>query len=169
MNTLIAVGTLSAYSYSVVATFFPNAIKTGTTTPPVYFETAAMIITLILAGKYLEARAKGKTSEAISRLMGLRPNTALVIRDGKEIETPITDVRVGDLVIVRPGEAIPVDGDIEEGSSIINESMITGEPMPVEKEPGDRVVGGTVNGSGSFTFKATSVGAKPYLCRSSAW
>ena len=165
MNTLIAVGTLSAYSYSVVATFFPDVIKTDATAPPVYFETAAMIITLILAGKYLEARAKGKTSEAISRLMGLRPNRALVIRNGEEIETLIANVRVGDIVIVRPGETIPVDGEIVEGSSVINESMITGEPMPVEKEPGDKVVGGTVNGSGSFSFTATSVGSKTVLAQ----
>ena len=165
MNTLIAVGTLSAYSYSVVATFFPDTIKTGSTTPPVYFETAAMIITLILAGKFLEARAKGKTSEAISRLMGLRPNRALVIRNGEEIDTLIADVRVGDVVIVRPGETIPVDGEIVEGSSVINESMITGEPMPIEKEPGDKVVGGTVNGSGSFSFTATSVGSKTVLAQ----
>lgn len=165
MNTLITVGTLAAYGFSVVSTFAPETISVEGAAPPVYFETAAMIITLILAGKYLEARAKGKASEAISRLMGLRPKTALVTRDGEEMEIPISDVIVGDKIIVRPGETIPVDGKVLEGTSLIDEAMISGEPMPVEKTIGDKVVGGTVNGTGSFTFIATGVGKDTVLAQ----
>ncbi len=165
MNTLIAVGTLAAYSYSTVSAFAPELISTSGETPPVYFETAAMIITLILMGKYLEARAKGKASDAISKLMGLRPKTAMVIRDGEQVQIEIEKVVVGDRVVVRPGESVPVDGTLVDGASSVDESMITGESIPVEKHAGDKVVGGSVNTTGSFTFTATGVGAQTTLAR----
>jgi len=165
MNTLIAVGTLAAYSYSTVSAFAPDLISTSGETPPVYFETAAMIITLILMGKYLEARARGKASDAISKLMGLRPKTAMVIRDGEQVMIEIEKVVVGDRVVVRPGESVPVDGAIVEGASSVDESMITGESIPVEKHAGDSVTGGSVNTTGSFTFVATGVGTQTTLAR----
>lgn len=165
MNTLIAVGTLSAYVFSVVSAFAPSLVSTGGETPPVYFETAAMIITLILMGKYLEALAKGRASEAITRLASLRPRTARIIRDGVETEVSASSLRVGDMVVVRPGESIPVDGVVAEGESSVDESMITGESVPVEKEPGAKVTGGSVNMAGAFVFKATSVGSRTVLSR----
>ncbi|MBF0634465.1 MAG: cadmium-translocating P-type ATPase, partial [Nitrospinae bacterium] len=165
MNTLIAVGTLSAYVFSVVSAFAPKLVSTGGETPPVYFETSAMIVTLILMGKYLEALAKGRASEAISRLASLRPRTARIIRDGVEVEVAASSLRVGDIVVVRPGESIPVDGVIAEGESSVDESMITGESIPVEKEAGARVTGGSMNMAGSFIFKATSVGSRTVLSR----
>ncbi len=133
MNTLIAVGTSAAYLYSVAATLLPSLFLRGGIEPKVYFETSTIIITLILLGKLLEARAKGQTSEAIRKLMGLQPRTARVVRDGKEIDIPVEEVLVGDLVLVRPGEKIPVDGIIREGKSAVDESMITGESIPAEK------------------------------------
>lgn len=165
MNTLIAVGTLAAYGYSIVSTFAPSLIAVEGGRPPVYFETAAMIITLILMGKWLEARARGRASEAISRLMGLRPRMARIIRDGAEAEIPISEVRIGDLVIVRPGESIPVDGTITEGASSVDESMITGESIPADKSVDDKVIGGSINKTGSFTFTATGVGSRTVLAR----
>lgn len=165
MNTLIAVGTLTAYSYSTVALFAPGLISVGEGEPPLYFETAAMIITLILMGKYLEARAKGKASDAIAKLMSLAPKTARVIRDGSEMEMEVKEVLVGDLVIVRPGESIPVDGEVTEGASAVDESMMTGESIPADKKTGDSVIGGTINKTGSFTFRATHVGSGATLSK----
>ena len=136
MNTLIAVGTSAAYLYSVVATLFPGLFLSGGIEPKVYFETSTIIITLILLGKLLEARAKGQTSEAIRKLMDLQSKSARVIRNGREMDIPVEEVLVGDVVVVRPGEKIPVDGIIREGKSAVEESMITGESIPVEKNPG---------------------------------
>ncbi len=165
MNTLVAVGTLSAYLYSAVATLFPAFFRRAGVMPVVYFDTSAFIIALILFGRLLEARAKGRTSEAIRRLAGLQPRTARIFRDGAEREIPVADVEVGDLVLVRPGEKIPVDGVVEEGRSSIDESMITGESLPVLKTPGDGVVGATLNKSGSFRFRATKVGKDTALAQ----
>ncbi|MGA6580553.1 heavy metal translocating P-type ATPase, partial [Providencia sp. NPDC089923] len=143
MNSLVAVGTAAAYGYSVVATFIPQVLPAGTAN--VYFEAAVVIVTLILLGRTLEARAKGKTSQAIKRLVGLQAKTARVERDGKMIEIPLDQVITDDIVFVRPGEKIPVDGEVIEGASYVDESMITGEPVPVSKEVGSEVVGGTIN------------------------
>ena len=134
MNSLVAVGTLAAYAYSVVATFAPGLLPAGTVN--VYYEAAAVIVVLVLLGRYLEARARGRTSEAIKRLVGLQPAVAQVVRDGRAVEVPISEVAAGDLVSVRPGERVPVDGEVVEGTSWVDESMITGEPVPVEKSPG---------------------------------
>ncbi len=158
MDTLIALGTSAAYFYSVYVVLF--AVEGHQ-----YFEASAVLITLVIFGKYLEAIAKGKTSEAISKLMKLGAKTALVIRKGKEIKIPIDDVVKGDLVIVKPGQKIPVDGIIVKGSSAINESMVTGESIPVDKKKGDLVIGATINKTGSFTFKATKVGSETTLAR----
>jgi len=170
MNTLIAIGTLSAYFYSLVVTVFPIFFIKGGIIPTIYFDTSAVIIVLILLGKYLEGLMKGRAGEAIKKLIGLQPKTAFVIRGGKDlpagaagIEIPILEVRVGDLIIVRPGEKIPVDGEITEGESEIDESMITGESMPVHKIKGSRVVGSTINKFGTFTFKATKIGKDTVL------
>ncbi|VAX19635.1 Lead, cadmium, zinc and mercury transporting ATPase; Copper-translocating P-type ATPase [hydrothermal vent metagenome] len=165
MNTLVAVGTFSAFGYSAVATFAPHLISVGAEKPPVYFETAAMIITLILFGKYLELRAKGRASLAISRLMDLNPKMARVVKDGNEIKMPVAEVRIGDIISVRPGEALPVDGVVVSGGSSLNESMVTGESMPVEKRMGDKVIGGSINGTGAFEFRATGVGAQTVLAQ----
>ncbi|MDH4027859.1 MAG: heavy metal translocating P-type ATPase [Nitrospirota bacterium] len=165
MNTLIAVGTSAAYIYSVTATFFPTVFEIKGYSAHVYFDTAATIIVLILLGRLFEARAKGKTSEAIKKLIGLQPKTARVVRDGSERDVLIEDVEVGDIVIVRPGEKVPVDGVVREGSSSVDESMISGESMPVEKRPGDAVTGATLNRTGSFRFEATKVGRDTMLSR----
>jgi len=165
MNTLVAVGTLSAYLYSAAATFFPGFFRQAGVAPAVYFDTSAFIIALILFGRLLEARAKGQTSEAIRKLAGLQPRTARLVRGGEEIDIPIGEVQVGDLVVVRPGERVPVDGSVEDGRSTVDESMITGESMPVTKTPGSEVVGGTLNRSGSFRFRATKVGKDTVLAR----
>ncbi|ENS60300.1 heavy metal translocating P-type ATPase [Brucella melitensis] len=156
MNSLVVVGTFAAWGFSVVATFLPGALPEGTVN--VYFEAAAMIVTLILIGRYLEARAKGRTSAAISRLVGLQAKSARVVRDGQAIDVPLEDVRAGDIGQVRPGDKVPVDGEVIEGASYVDESMITGEPVPVAKEKGAAVVGGTINKTGAFTFRATKVG-----------
>ena len=158
MNTLIAVGTSAAYFYSVVAVLFPGLFTASGLEANLYFDTSAMIVALILLGRFLEARAKGQTSEAIKTLIGLRPKTALVVRDGKEVDIPVDDVQVGDLILVRPGERVPVDGIVRQGYSSIDESMITGESIPVEKNVGDPVIGATINKTGSFQFEATKVG-----------
>jgi len=158
MNTLIAVGSSAAYLYSVVAVLFPGAFVSGVIEPNLYFDTSALIIALILFGRFLEARARGRTSGAIKKLIGLRPRTASVIRDGKELNIPVDDVQVGDLVLVRPGERVPVDGIIRQGYSAIDESMITGESLPVDKKAGDEVIGATINKTGSFQFESTRVG-----------
>jgi Cu+-exporting ATPase len=165
MNTLIAVGSSSAYIYSVIAVLFPSVFTIGTMHPHEYFDTSASIITLILLGRYLEARAKGQTSEAIKKLIGLQPKTAIVIRDGQEKEIPIEEVLAGDLVLVKPGERVPVDGIVREGYSSLDESMITGESIPVEKKIGDEVIGATINNTGSFRFEATKIGKDTTLAR----
>lgn len=165
MNTLVAVGALSAYLYSTLATFVPQLFSGAGIAPHVYFDGSAMIITLILLGRLLEAKAKGKTSMAIKRLMGLKPRTARVIRDGKEMDIPVDAVTKGDLILVRPGEKIPTDGVIVSGSSAIDESMLTGESIPVAKENGKEVFAATLNKTGSFTFRATKVGAETALAQ----
>ncbi len=165
MNTLIVVGTSAAYFYSVIAVLFPRLFTVGGLEPHLYFDTSAMIITLILLGRFLEARARGQTSDAIKKLIGMQPKTAVVLRDGAEKEIPIEDVQVGDRILVRPGERVPVDGIIREGYSSIDESMITGESMPVEKKAGDEVIGATINKTGSFQFEATKVGKDTTLAQ----
>ncbi|MBM3294750.1 MAG: heavy metal translocating P-type ATPase [Candidatus Aminicenantes bacterium] len=165
MNTLVAVGTSAAYFYSLAATAVPRLFTSGGLRPDVYFDTSAVIITLILFGRMLEARAKGRTSEAIKRLAGLQPRTARVVRGGVESDIPIKDVVPGDVIIVRPGERIPVDGLILRGYSAVDESMITGEGIPVEKKEGDTVIGATINKTGSFEFRATNVGKKTVLAQ----
>jgi Cu+-exporting ATPase len=165
MNTLIAVGTSAAYFYSVAAILFPGFFSGQGLKPQIYFDTAAIIITLILLGRFLEARAKGRTSEAIKKLMGMQAKTARVVRDGQELDLPIEEVRVGDLIIVRPGEKIPVDGILREGHSNVDESMITGESIPVEKRVGDEVIGATLNKTGTFKFEATKVGKDTMLAQ----
>jgi Cu+-exporting ATPase len=165
MNTLIAIGTSSAYLYSLVMTMAPGFFRARGIAPAVYFDTAAVIITLILLGRLLEAIAKGRTSEAIKRLMGLQAKTARVVRNGEETDIPIEDVRIGDLVIVRPGEKIPVDGVLREGVSAVDESMLTGESLPVEKRPGDQVIGASLNKTGTFRFEATKVGKDTVLAQ----
>lgn len=162
MNSLIAVGTLTAYGYSALGTFAPQLFDHQ---PHIYFETSAMIIALVLLGRLLEARAKDRTSDAIRKLMDLRPKTARVVRDGEEIDVPVEAVQVGDAVRVRPGENIPVDGTVREGHSSVDESMLTGESLPVEKGPGDAVIGGTRNSTGSFVFETTQVGTGTVLAR----
>ncbi len=159
MDVLIAMGSSVAYLYSVILTIF------GAPSEEVYFETAAVIITLIRLGKFLEARAKGRTSEAIKKLMGLRAKTARVIRDGEERDLPIDEVLVGDMVIVRPGEKVPVDGVVVDGRSTVDESMLTGESLPVEKGPGDPVTGATLNRQGLIRFEATRVGRETALAQ----
>jgi Cu+-exporting ATPase len=165
MNTLIAVGTSAAYLYSVISTLFPSFFESGGMKPEVYFDTSAMIIVLILFGRLLEARAKGQTSEAIKKLVGLQPKTARILRDGKEEDIPVEEVLVGDEIIVRPGEKIPVDGIVQEGKSTVDESMITGESMPVKKETGNEVIGATINKTGSFRFQAKKVGKDTALAQ----
>ncbi|MBI2590856.1 MAG: copper-translocating P-type ATPase, partial [Candidatus Blackburnbacteria bacterium] len=163
MDTLIAIGTTTAYLYSVVVTVFPDLVeKVGIEQMP-YFDTSTVIIALILLGRYLEARAKAGTSEAIRKLIGLQAKTARVVRGKVERDIPIEDVAVGDLIRVRPGEKIPVDGIIKEGESSIDESMVTGESVPVDKIKGDTVIGGTINKSGTFLYKATRVGEDSML------
>jgi len=161
MNALVAVGTLSAYLYSVVATFLPHLLPAGAVY--VYYEAAVVIVVLILLGRYLEARAKGQTSEAIRALARLQPKTAHVERDGATQDIDIDDVRAGDIVLVRPGERIPADGVVVSGASYVDESMVSGEPAPVGKNPESLVTGGTVNGAGAFSFRATRVGADTTL------
>jgi Cu+-exporting ATPase len=165
MNTLIAVGTSSAYFYSVVATISPGIFTDSGLSAGVYFDTAVVIVGLILLGRFFETRARGRASEAIKKLAGLQPKTALVIRDGREEEIPIGDVLTGDFILVRPGERIPVDGVIRRGYSSIDESMITGESIPVEKGVGDEVIGAAINKTGSFQFEATKVGKDTALSR----
>lgn len=163
MNSLVVLGTTAAWVYSVVATFLPSALPAGTVN--VYYEAAAVIITLILLGRYLEARAKGKTSQAIKRLLGLQPKTAYVDHGGEFVEIQISDVVVGDVVRIRPGEKVPVDGTVVSGQSYVDEAMITGEPVPVLKSLDSEVVGGTINKTGSFTFRATKVGSDTLLAQ----
>jgi P-type Cu+ transporter len=161
MNTLVVMGTSAAYLYSAVAALAPQVFAPGRA--DVYFDTSALIITLILLGRLLEARAKGRTNEAIKRLAGLQAKTARVIRDGGEVDVPVEDVKVGDVVVVRPGEKVSVDGRVVSGESAVDESMITGESIPVTKREGDEVIGATMNTSGSFRFEATKVGEESAL------
>ena len=167
MHTLIALGTSVAYTYSVaivfIRTFSPETLSARGMESQVYFDTAAIIIALILLGRFLEARAKGQTSEAIRRLMGLRPSTARVVRDGEEVDLPVEMVVPGDIIVVRPGEKLPVDGELVRGYSTIDESMLTGESMPVEKTEGSQVYGSTINRTGAFQFRATKVGKDTVL------
>jgi heavy metal translocating P-type ATPase len=163
MNSLVALGTTAAYGYSVVATFAPALLPEATANT--YYEAGAVIVTLILLGRWFEARAKGRTSEAIRRLMTLQARTARVIRDGREVEVDTNSVRAGDVVAVRPGERIAVDGEVIEGNSYVDESMLTGEPVPAQKSTGATVIGGTVNGNGSFRFRATKVGSDTLLAQ----
>jgi Cu+-exporting ATPase len=157
MDVLVSIGTTAAYLYSVYNGFFAGDSMN------LYFEASAIVITLIMLGKYLEAVAKGKTSEAIKKLMGIRAKTARVVRDDREEDIPVEDVVIGDIVVVRPGEKVPVDGEIIEGRSAVDESMLTGESIPVEKNPGDTVIGATINKTGSFKFRATNVGRDTVL------
>ncbi|MAY86358.1 MAG: copper-translocating P-type ATPase [Pseudooceanicola sp.] len=163
MNSLVAVGTGAAWGYSVVATFLPGLLPEGVRA--VYFEAAAVIVVLILIGRWLEARAKGRTGAAIQALLGLQVRTARVIRGGDTVEVDVDALAVGDVILVRPGERIPVDGEVTEGSSNVDESMITGEPVPVQKAAGADVTGGTVNGTGSLTFRAARVGSDTTLAQ----
>ncbi len=165
MNTLIAVGTSAAYLYSLIVTFVPHRIMVKGLMMDVYYDTSAAIVVLILLGRFLEARAKGKTSEAIKKLIGLQPKTARVIRNGKEADIPVEEVAVGEMVVVRPGEKIPVDGIVREGYSSVDESMVTGESLPVEKKIGDSVIGATINKTGTFKFEATKVGKDTVLAQ----
>ena len=163
MNSLVVLGTTAAWLYSFVATFAPRLLPVGTVN--VYYEAAAVIVTLILLGRFLEARAKGQTSQAIKRLIGLQAKTAFVLRGGEYVEIEISNVAVGDVIRIRPGEKVPVDGIVVDGGSFVDESMITGEPVPVEKVVDSEVVGGTINKIGSFTFRATKVGGDTLLAQ----
>ncbi|HBB34472.1 MAG TPA: cation-transporting ATPase PacS [Cyanobacteria bacterium UBA8803] len=165
MDTLVAIGTGAAYLYSLFPTFFPQWFISQGLKPDVYFEAASIIIALLLLGRLLENRAKGQTSEAIRKLMGLQAKTARVIRNGREVDIPIAEVVLGDVILVRPGEKIPVDGEIVEGSSTIDEAMVTGESVAVKKQPGDEVIGATINKTGSFKFRATRVGKDTFLAQ----
>ncbi|NIU61128.1 MAG: HAD-IC family P-type ATPase, partial [Pseudomonas stutzeri] len=161
MNTLITIGTTAAFAYSIVATFFEELLPDDLV--HVYYDGAAIIITLILLGRLLEARAKGHAGAAIKKLMGLQAKTARVVRDGGEEDIPIETVRVDDVIVVRPGEKVPVDGIILEGHSTLDESMVTGESIPVTKGENDEVIGATINKTGSFKFRATKVGRDTML------
>lgn len=165
MNTLIAVGSSAAYLYSAAAVLFPSFFVSGGIQPHVYFETSSMIIVIIILGRMLEARAKKRTSEAVRKLMDLRPKKARVIREGTLLNIPVDQVREGDEIQIRPGERIPVDGVVVQGASSVDESMITGESMPVLKKEGDEVIGATMNKTGSFRFKATKVGKHTALAQ----
>jgi Cu+-exporting ATPase len=165
MNTLVSIGALSAYLYSALATFFPAVFTQAGVRLHVYFDGAAFIVSFIILGRLLEARTKGKTSQAIKRLMGLKPKTARVIRDGQPVDIPVDEVMKGDEILVRPGERIPTDGVVLTGTSAVDESMLTGESMPVAKEPASEVFGATINRSGSFTFRATKIGAETALAQ----
>ncbi len=165
MNTLVALGTSVAYLYSGVAAFFPSLVTAGGLAVHLYFETSAAIIVLVLLGRYFESRARGKTSEAVKKLIGLAPKTACVVRDGAEVDVPLASVVVGERVVVRPGEKVPVDGTVAEGRSAVDESMLTGEPIPVEKVPGSAVTGGTMSLDGRLLFTATRVGKDTVLSR----
>jgi P-type Cu+ transporter len=165
MDTLIALGTSAAYFYSLFVTLFPGVLIAQGLTPSVYYETAAVVITLILLGRLFENRARGQTSEAIRKLMGLQAKTACIVRNGQELEVPIAEVQLGDIILVRPGEKIPVDGEVVEGSSTVDEAMVTGESVAAKKQPGDEVIGATINKTGSFKFRATRVGKDTFLAQ----
>ena len=161
MNSLVAVGTSAAYGYSIIATFFPQWLPSGTVN--VYYESAGIIIALILFGRFLEAKAKGNTSEAIQHLVGLQAKTAVVVEDGQHLEKPIEAIKVGDVILTKPGERIALDGKVISGQSYVDESMISGEPIPIEKSLGSHVIGGTINQSGALTYEVEQVGADTLL------
>ncbi|MEH2191100.1 MAG: heavy metal translocating P-type ATPase [Nostoc sp.] len=165
MDTLIALGTSAAYLCSLFVTVFPKFFIAQGLIPHVYYEVAAIVITLILLGRLLENRARGETSEAIRKLIGLQARDARVIRDGVEIDVPIAQVRINDVILVRPGEKIPVDGEVITGASTVDEAMVTGESLPVKKQPGDEVIGATINGAGAFQFRVTRVGNDTFLAQ----
>ncbi|MDR7601008.1 MAG: HAD-IC family P-type ATPase, partial [Armatimonadota bacterium] len=163
MNTLIALGTGTAWLYSTAALSFPELFPAGTAEP--FYDVTAVVTALVVLEQALEVRAKGQTSQAIKKLIGLQARTARVLREGRELEIPVEEAEVGDVVVVRPGEKIPVDGVIVEGQSAVDESMVTGESLPVDKQPGDGVIGGMVNTTGSFKFRATKVGKDTALAQ----
>ncbi|MAZ52600.1 MAG: copper-translocating P-type ATPase [Trueperaceae bacterium] len=163
MNSLIMIGTSTAYGYSLIATFFPNVLPTRTV--EVYFETSAAIVTLVLVGKYLEATAKGRSTNTIRKLLNLRPKTANIIRFGTEQKIRVDELVTGDEIVIRPGDKIPADGTVLEGSSYVDESMVTGEPLPTLKDKGVNVTGGTINQTGSFRYRATTLGSESVLAR----
>ena len=165
MDTLVVVGTSAAWAFSVLVTIAPGMFRSAGIEPQTYFDSSTAIVGLILMGRWLEARAKGQTVGAIKALIGLQAKSARIVRGGREIDVPLEDVRVGDVVRVRPGERVPVDGRVTEGASAVDESMLTGEPMPVEKAPGTDVIGGTINGHGTFLFRATRVGRETALAQ----
>ncbi|MEH2213872.1 heavy metal translocating P-type ATPase [Nostoc sp.] len=165
MDTLIALGTSAAYLYSLFVTVFPKFFIAQGLIPHIYYEVAAIVITLILLGRLLENRARGQTSEAIRKLIGLQARDARVIRDGREIDVPIAEVRINDVILVRPGEKIPVDGEVITGASTVDEAMVTGESLPVKKQPGDEVIGATINGAGAFQFRVTRIGNDTFLAQ----
>ncbi|AVH72440.1 heavy metal translocating P-type ATPase [Nostoc sp. 'Lobaria pulmonaria (5183) cyanobiont'] len=165
MDTLIALGTSAAYLYSLFVTVFPKFFIAQGLIPHLYYEVAAIVITLILLGRLLENRARGQTSEAIRKLIGLQARDARVIRDGIEIDIPIAEVRINDVILVRPGEKIPVDGEVIAGASTVDEAMVTGESLPVKKQPGDEVIGATINGAGAFQFRVTRIGNDTFLAQ----
>lgn len=165
MDTLIALGTLAAYFYSLFVTIDPGFLIAQGITPGVYYEVSAIVVTLILLGRLFENRARGQTSEAIRKLIGLQAKTARVIRNGEEMDIPIAEVALDDVILVRPGEKVPVDGEIIDGASTLDESMVTGESLPVKKQVGDEVIGATINKTGSFRFRATRVGKDTFLAQ----
>lgn len=165
MDTLIALGTSAAYFYSLFVTINPGFLTAQGLTPSVYYEVAAIVITLILLGRLFENRARGQTSEAIRKLIGLQARDARILRNGQEMEVPIAQVQLGDIVVVRPGEKIPADGEVIEGTSTIDEAMVTGESVPVKKQAGDEVIGATINRTGSFKFRVTRVGKDTFLAQ----
>ncbi len=165
MSTLVAVGTGAAFLYSLVATVSPGLFLSHGIAPDVYYEAAIFIVALVLSGSALEARAKGRTTSALRALAGLRPSSARVLRGGEEAEVPLESVAVGEVLVVRPGERIAVDGEVVSGRSAVDESMLTGESMPVSKGPGDRVIGGTLNGTGAFQYRATHLGSEGALAQ----
>src|SRR5206468_477633 len=158
MDMLVSLGTNAAYFFSVAVTLWPHAFMAAGAMH--YFEASALLMTFLVTGRWLEARARGRTSEAIRRLVSLAPRTARVVRAGAEVDVPTAEVRIGDFVRIRPGERIPVDGVVTEGASTIDESMLTGESLPVEKTPESKVFAGTVNRTGSFIFRAARVGSE---------
>ncbi len=165
MDTLIGIGTLTAYAYSVIIVLFPGVREAFLLPEYTYFDVTIVVIGFITLGKYLEARSKSKTGDAIKKLLNLQTKTALVIRENKEYEIPLEEVVHGDIIIVKPGEKIPVDGILTEGESFVDEAMITGEPIPMQKNIGDSVVAGTINTTGSFRFQATKIGSETMLAR----
>jgi len=165
MDTLIGIGTVAAFVYSFVVMAFEAKLRPYINVEHTYYDVTIVVITFIALGKYLEARSKIKTGDAIEKLLNLQAKTALVVRDGNEVEIPVSDVKHGDVIIVKPGAKIPVDGEVTSGSSFVDESMVTGEPMPAQKKTGDAVVAGTINTTGSFTFRATKVGSETLLAQ----